>query len=71
MKRQTRRAIKLTDGVTHQAICRTCSFAGTIRETKREAEIDAANHVYIPKNQNHRVSISTIETRVAAFKRRS
>lgn len=70
MARQSVRVTKLTDGITHQAICTSCSFAGTIRETRREAEIDAAGHVTMPGKENHRVRISTIETSVRNFVRK-
>lgn len=67
MAKQSIRAIKLTDGITHQAICSSCSYAGDIRETRKEAEIDAAGHVSKPGKANHQVRISTIETSVKKF----
>lgn len=65
------RETKLTVRVVHQALCRNCSFAGQERDTRNEAEDDAERHVLIPRNKNHRVGISTINTRVSEFRKRA
>jgi hypothetical protein len=62
------RELKLRGFTTFQAICRTCSYSGAQRDTRREAETDAESHVTKPGRENHRVSISTIETSARAFK---
>lgn len=68
MAHMTVRELKLNDGIFHQAICITCSFAGPRQDTIEEAEDDAARHVTQPGKQNHRVRISTIETSVRVAK---
>lgn len=68
MARQNIREAKLTEGITHQAICMSCSYAGPSRATRKEAEQDASGHVSKPQNQNHRVRISTIQTTVRVFR---
>ena len=62
------REIKLLTRIVHQAICTTCRYAGPERERRSDAETDAENHVLKPENRNHRVRISTINTRTSIFK---
>jgi len=62
MAKHFSREDKLVDNTKHQAICTKCNFAGTFRDTVREAEDDADSHTSKPGNENHIVRVVTIKT---------
>ncbi len=67
MSKQLLKNGSFSDRIYHQAICTKCSYAGTRRDTKIEAEDDADEHMGKPGNLNHIVKIVTVELIVKDF----
>jgi hypothetical protein len=44
--------------VKYRAVCKTCNYKGSYRDTEEEADVDGYNHQHEPGKNNHIVDVT-------------